>query len=105
MFLKCGSVFLSEAPGTPSHVVFSEVTGSSLNVSWGAPLQPNGVVEGYRVVYEPTAPVHGEHDTRKSKRKHAVKSLFKLKRTKKSLELNVFSLEYRYMLFNIHKVP
>uniref|UniRef100_A0A671KTN5 Protein sidekick-1-like n=1 Tax=Sinocyclocheilus anshuiensis TaxID=1608454 RepID=A0A671KTN5_9TELE len=51
------------APGAPSHVVFSEVTGSSLNVSWGAPLQPNGVVEGYRVVYEPTAPVHGVSKT------------------------------------------
>uniref|UniRef100_A0A673G3H8 Protein sidekick-1-like n=1 Tax=Sinocyclocheilus rhinocerous TaxID=307959 RepID=A0A673G3H8_9TELE len=54
---------LQAAPGAPSHVVFSEVTGSSLNVSWGAPLQPNGVVEGYRVVYEPTAPVHGVSKT------------------------------------------
>ncbi|XP_057188349.1 protein sidekick-1 isoform X2 [Triplophysa rosa] len=50
---------LQAAPGPPSHVLFSEVTGSSLNVSWGAPLQPNGVLEGYRVIYEPTAPVHG----------------------------------------------
>ncbi|XP_039507778.1 protein sidekick-1 [Pimephales promelas] len=54
---------LQAAPGAPSHVVFSEVTGSSVNVSWGAPLQPNGVVEGYRVVYEPTAPVHGVSKT------------------------------------------
>ncbi|XP_058645547.1 protein sidekick-1 isoform X2 [Onychostoma macrolepis] len=54
---------LQAAPGAPSHVAFSEVTGSSLNVSWGAPLQPNGVVEGYRVVYEPTAPVHGVSKT------------------------------------------
>uniref|UniRef100_A0A8C1W3T5 Sidekick cell adhesion molecule 1b n=1 Tax=Cyprinus carpio TaxID=7962 RepID=A0A8C1W3T5_CYPCA len=54
---------LQAAPGAPSHMVFSEVTGSSLNVSWGAPLQPNGVVEGYRVVYEPTAPVHGVSKT------------------------------------------
>uniref|UniRef100_A0A672KAV3 Protein sidekick-1-like n=1 Tax=Sinocyclocheilus grahami TaxID=75366 RepID=A0A672KAV3_SINGR len=54
---------LQAAPGAPSHVVFSEVTGSSLNVSWGGPLQPNGVVEGYRVVYEPTAPVHGVSKT------------------------------------------
>ncbi|KAK7162105.1 hypothetical protein R3I94_004680 [Phoxinus phoxinus] len=54
---------LQAAPGAPSHVVFSEVTGSSVNVSWGVPLQPNGVVEGYRVVYEPTAPVHGVSKT------------------------------------------
>ncbi|XP_052447789.1 protein sidekick-1-like [Carassius gibelio] len=54
---------LQAAPGAPSHMVFSEVTGSSLNVSWGAPLQPNGVVEGYRVVYEPTSPVHGVSKT------------------------------------------
>ncbi|XDV14672.1 hypothetical protein PO909_014885, partial [Leuciscus waleckii] len=54
---------LQAAPGAPSHVVFSEVMGSSVNVSWGVPLQPNGVVEGYRVVYEPTAPVHGVSKT------------------------------------------
>ncbi|XP_065110429.1 protein sidekick-1 isoform X1 [Paramisgurnus dabryanus] len=54
---------LQAAPGAPSHVLFSEVTGSSLNVSWGAPLQPNGVLEGYRVIYEPTAPVHGVSKT------------------------------------------
>uniref|UniRef100_A0A8C1R1Z1 Sidekick cell adhesion molecule 1b n=1 Tax=Cyprinus carpio TaxID=7962 RepID=A0A8C1R1Z1_CYPCA len=54
---------LQAAPGAPNHMMFSEVTGSSLNVSWGAPLQPNGVVEGYRVVYEPTAPVHGVSKT------------------------------------------
>ncbi|XP_067259435.1 protein sidekick-1 [Chanodichthys erythropterus] len=54
---------LQAAPGAPSRVVFSEVTGSSVNVSWGVPLQPNGVVEGYRVVYEPTAPVHGVSKT------------------------------------------
>lgn len=59
-------LFLSQAPGAPSRVVFSEVTGSSVNVSWGVPLQPNGVVEGYRVVYEPTAPVHGEQDGEKT---------------------------------------
>ncbi|XP_056317966.1 protein sidekick-1 [Danio aesculapii] len=54
---------LQAAPGSPSRVVFSEVTGSSLNVSWGVPLQPNGVLEGYRVMYEPTAPVHGVSKT------------------------------------------
>ncbi|KAG5278462.1 hypothetical protein AALO_G00099230 [Alosa alosa] len=50
---------LQAAPGVPSFLAFSEVTGSALNVSWGAPAQPNGVVEGYRVVYQPTAPVQG----------------------------------------------
>uniref|UniRef100_A0A8C1XK23 Sidekick cell adhesion molecule 1b n=1 Tax=Cyprinus carpio TaxID=7962 RepID=A0A8C1XK23_CYPCA len=54
---------LQAAPGAPNHMMFSEVTVSSLYVSWGAPLQPNGVVEGYRVVYEPTAPVHGVSKT------------------------------------------
>ncbi|XP_031422173.1 protein sidekick-1 isoform X2 [Clupea harengus] len=50
---------LQAAPSAPSFVSFSEVTSSTLNVSWGFPLSPNGVVEGYRVVYEPTAPIHG----------------------------------------------
>uniref|UniRef100_A0AAY4C1I2 SDK1 protein n=1 Tax=Denticeps clupeoides TaxID=299321 RepID=A0AAY4C1I2_9TELE len=50
---------LQAAPSAPGFVSFSEVTGSTLNVSWGFPLSPNGVVEGYRVIYEPTAPIHG----------------------------------------------
>ncbi|TRY81509.1 hypothetical protein DNTS_009917, partial [Danionella cerebrum] len=54
---------LPSAPSAPSHMMFSEVTGSSVNVSWGVPLQPNGVLEGYRVMYEPTAPVHGVSKT------------------------------------------
>lgn len=48
------------APSAPSFISFSEVTSSTLNVSWGFPLSPNGVVEGYRVVYEPTAPIQGQ---------------------------------------------
>ncbi|XP_028300243.1 protein sidekick-1 isoform X3 [Gouania willdenowi] len=47
------------APSQPSFLSFSEVTGESLNVSWGAPLTPNGQLEGYRVMYQPTAPVQG----------------------------------------------
>nr|XP_055046951.1 protein sidekick-1 isoform X1 [Misgurnus anguillicaudatus]XP_055046954.1 protein sidekick-1 isoform X1 [Misgurnus anguillicaudatus] len=50
---------LQAAPSAPSFISFSEVTSSTLNVSWGFPLSPNGVVEGYRVVYEPTAPIQG----------------------------------------------
>ncbi|XP_030646363.1 LOW QUALITY PROTEIN: protein sidekick-1 [Chanos chanos] len=50
---------LQAAPSAPSFISFSEVTSTTLNVSWGFPLSPNGVVEGYRVVYEPTAPIHG----------------------------------------------
>uniref|UniRef100_A0A673KGP5 Protein sidekick-1-like n=1 Tax=Sinocyclocheilus rhinocerous TaxID=307959 RepID=A0A673KGP5_9TELE len=50
---------LQAAPSAPSFISFSEVTSSTLNVSWGLPLSPNGVVEGYRVVYEPTAPIQG----------------------------------------------
>uniref|UniRef100_A0A8C1IU41 Sidekick cell adhesion molecule 1a n=1 Tax=Cyprinus carpio TaxID=7962 RepID=A0A8C1IU41_CYPCA len=50
---------LQAAPSAPSFISFSEGTSSTLNVSWGFPLSPNGVVEGYRVVYEPTAPIQG----------------------------------------------
>ncbi|KAJ8344909.1 hypothetical protein SKAU_G00291020 [Synaphobranchus kaupii] len=50
---------LQAAPSIPSFMTFSEVSSTTLNVSWGVPLSPNGVVEGYRVVYEPTAPIHG----------------------------------------------
>lgn len=47
------------APSAPSFITFSEITSTTLNVSWGFPVSPNGVVEGYRVVYEPTAPIQG----------------------------------------------
>ena len=48
------------APGTPSFLAFSEITSTTLNVSWGEPAAANGVLQGYRVVYEPLAPVQGE---------------------------------------------
>lgn len=47
------------APSQPSYLDFSELTGTSVNVSWGAPVTPNGQVEGYRVIYQPTAPLQG----------------------------------------------
>nr|XP_015215986.1 PREDICTED: protein sidekick-1 isoform X1 [Lepisosteus oculatus]XP_015215987.1 PREDICTED: protein sidekick-1 isoform X1 [Lepisosteus oculatus] len=50
---------LQAAPSAPSFIFFSEVTTTTLNVSWGVPFLPNGVIEGYRVVYEPLAPIHG----------------------------------------------
>ncbi|KAM6940425.1 protein sidekick-1-like [Xenentodon cancila] len=54
-----GARTLQSAPSEPSYLSFSEVTGGSVNVSWGAPLTPNGQLEGYRVIYQPTAPVQG----------------------------------------------
>uniref|UniRef100_A0A4W6FY19 Sidekick cell adhesion molecule 1 n=1 Tax=Lates calcarifer TaxID=8187 RepID=A0A4W6FY19_LATCA len=54
-----GARTLQSAPSQPSYLSFSEVTGGSVNVSWGTPLTPNGQLEGYRVVYQPTAPVQG----------------------------------------------
>ncbi|XP_061768377.1 protein sidekick-1-like [Nerophis ophidion] len=54
-----GAQTLPSAPSQPSALSFSEVTGGSANVSWGAPLTPNGQLEGYRVIYQPTAPVQG----------------------------------------------
>ncbi|XP_076739356.1 protein sidekick-2 isoform X1 [Maylandia zebra] len=45
------------APSAPSYVHFSELTTTSVNVSWGEPKQANGIIEGYRLVYEPCTPV------------------------------------------------
>nr|XP_060642877.1 protein sidekick-1 isoform X2 [Anolis sagrei ordinatus] len=47
------------APGAPSFLAFSEITCSTLNVSWGEPAAANGILQGYRVIYEPLAPVQG----------------------------------------------
>ncbi|NWZ71362.1 SDK2 protein, partial [Acrocephalus arundinaceus] len=48
------------APSAPGSIRFSELTTTSVNVSWEPPLLPNGVLEGYRLVYEPCTPVDGE---------------------------------------------
>jgi hypothetical protein len=53
---------VSAAPSAPSSVKFSELTTTSVNVSWEAPRFPNGILEGYRLVYEPCTPVDGEWD-------------------------------------------
>ncbi|KAM4525656.1 protein sidekick-2 isoform 3-T3 [Odontesthes bonariensis] len=45
------------APSAPSFIHFSELTTTSVNVSWGDPTFPNGIIEGYRLVYEPLTPV------------------------------------------------
>ncbi|XP_069425693.1 protein sidekick-1 [Ovis canadensis] len=50
---------LQAAPGTPSFLAFSEITSTTLNVSWGEPAAANGVLQGYRVVYEPLTPLQG----------------------------------------------
>ncbi|ELK37062.1 Protein sidekick-2 [Myotis davidii] len=50
------------APSAPSSVKFSELTTTSVNVSWEAPQFPNGVLEGYRLVYEPCTPVDDATD-------------------------------------------
>ncbi|XP_072737349.1 protein sidekick-2 isoform X1 [Ciconia boyciana] len=45
------------APSAPGSIRFSELTTTSVNVSWEPPPLPNGVLEGYRLVYEPCMPV------------------------------------------------
>ncbi|NWV73597.1 SDK2 protein, partial [Dasyornis broadbenti] len=47
------------APSAPGSIRFSELTTTSVNVSWEPPPQPNGILEGYRLVYEPCTPVDG----------------------------------------------
>lgn len=56
------NVFLSlpTAPSSPGAIKFSELTTTSVNVSWESPLFPNGILEGYRLIYEPCMPVDGE---------------------------------------------
>ncbi|KAJ8383065.1 hypothetical protein SKAU_G00038430 [Synaphobranchus kaupii] len=35
------------APSSPSFILFRELTTTSVNVSWGEPMHPNGMIEGY----------------------------------------------------------
>merc|ERR1719397_1266873 len=43
---------LQGVPGPPSNLTFSEITMSSLKISWNRPLSPNGEILGYIVEYE-----------------------------------------------------
>lgn len=73
-FVKVIAVFsILPAPGAPSFLAFSEITSTTLNVSWGEPVAANGVLQGYRVVYEPLAPVQGK--SRGIKGRHHAPSL------------------------------
>ncbi|XP_062859555.1 protein sidekick-2-like [Trichomycterus rosablanca] len=47
------------APSAPSFIHFSELTTTSVNVSWGRPVFPNGIIDGYRLIYEPCTPIDG----------------------------------------------
>ncbi|KAJ7315846.1 hypothetical protein JRQ81_002008 [Phrynocephalus forsythii] len=47
------------APSSPGAIKFSELTTTSVNVSWEPPTFPNGILEGYRLIYEPCMPVDG----------------------------------------------
>lgn len=60
------------APGPPAFLAFSDITSTTLNVSWGEPAAVNGVLRGYRVVYEPLEPVQGELEVRAESSIHGV---------------------------------
>ncbi|KFM81271.1 Protein sidekick, partial [Stegodyphus mimosarum] len=47
---------MEDIPGPPGHLVFSDVTMTSLNVSWSPPIEPNGEISGYLVTYETALP-------------------------------------------------
>ena len=38
-------------PGQPGELQFAALSMTSLNVSWAAPSQPNGIIENYTVSY------------------------------------------------------
>uniref|UniRef100_A0A8D2MKD3 Sidekick cell adhesion molecule 1 n=1 Tax=Zonotrichia albicollis TaxID=44394 RepID=A0A8D2MKD3_ZONAL len=59
LLLQFNLCAILSAPSAPSFLAFSEITCTTLNVSWGEPTAANGVLQGYRVVYEPLAPVQG----------------------------------------------
>lgn len=56
----CAFICSFTAPSAPSFIHFSELTTSSVNMSWGEPKHPNGIIEGYRLIYEPCTPIDGE---------------------------------------------
>ena len=43
---------LQGTPGPPSNLTFTEITMTTLRVSWDKPEKPNGEIVGYVVSYE-----------------------------------------------------
>ena len=39
------------APGAPSDVKLEEKSATSLLVTWESPEYPNGIIQGYRIIY------------------------------------------------------
>ncbi|KAL0993533.1 hypothetical protein UPYG_G00109280 [Umbra pygmaea] len=63
------------APSKPSFIHFNELTTTSVNVSWGEPRQANGIIEGYRLIYEPCTPVD---DSSPSRPRHSTSGVSKI---------------------------
>lgn len=57
-FFTCFSL---SAPSAPRFIHFSELTTTSVNVSWAEPVFPNGIIESYRLIYEPSTPIDGQY--------------------------------------------
>ncbi|XP_041473856.1 protein sidekick-2-like [Lytechinus variegatus] len=49
-----------DVPSEVSHLLFSQVRMSSLNVSWGPPTSACGTVTQYKLFYQPHEPINGE---------------------------------------------
>ncbi|XP_070580081.1 protein sidekick-2-like isoform X2 [Ptychodera flava] len=46
-------------PEAPGPLVFTKITMNAANVTWTAPIRPNGVIMGYQIVYQPAEPIEG----------------------------------------------
>ena len=44
-------IFVLSVPGPPSSIYFPDVSEHSARIVWSPPLQPNGIILGYRVAY------------------------------------------------------
>ncbi|XP_071504823.1 protein sidekick-2-like [Diadema antillarum] len=49
-----------DRPSKVEYLRFDEIRMSSLNVSWGPPTTPCGVITHYRLFYQPLQPINGE---------------------------------------------
>lgn len=47
---------LTGIPGAPGNITFSDITMTSIKISWLPPQRPNGVISGYLVMYETAVP-------------------------------------------------
>lgn len=88
------------APSAPLNVELQEKTATSLLVTWKAPEYPNGIIQGYRIIYSNnTGKNYSTADITKGLQNETL--FYLLSGLKKDREYKIYVSTYFYIYINI----